>query len=75
MKVRQKIDRFCLKPLQAECIDEVDHRYRLTLRVADDVELDERVDDLLASLYHMAQDHQCMIEITLTEPASGRYWD
>ncbi len=53
----------------------MDHRYRLTLRVADDAELDERIDDLLASLYRMAQDHQCMIEITLTEPVSGRYWD
>ncbi len=75
VKIRQKIDRFCLKPLHAECIDEVDHRYRLTLQVAGDTELDERIDDLLASLYRMAQDHQCMIEITLTEPVSGRYWD
>ncbi|GAB59178.1 phage integrase family protein [Rheinheimera nanhaiensis E407-8] len=75
VKVRQKIDRFCLKPLQAECIDETNHRYRLTLATQDEAQLDERIDDLLATLYHMAQDHQCMIEITLTEPATGRYWD
>lgn len=71
---RQHIERYCLKPY-AMTKGNQPESYVLTMQARDQEELDGMVDDLLLQLHDTAKAHQCMVEIALKEPATGRKWD
>ena len=71
---RQHIERYCLKPY-AMSKGSQQESYLLTMHARDHEELDGIVDDLLLQLHDAARAHQCMVEITLKEQATGQQWD
>lgn len=50
-------------------------RYRLTVFVQDEIAMDEAMATLLDTLYRIADTHQCYLEASLLEPATGRCWN
>jgi hypothetical protein len=48
--------------------------YELTVRYADDADLDEQVEELLRDIEHEAELRHCFIEADVREPGTERSW-
>jgi integrase len=73
--VRLKLERFVLKALGGLTIID-DLHYQLQLPVGTvEAELDELADELLDRLHSIASDHQCMLEVVISNAQSGQQWD
>lgn len=72
---RRLIEEVCFGRYAMQRQDALGTRYELTIPYPDDDALDETIYALLDEMYRIADDNQCLLEVSLHEPASGKYWD
>ena len=68
------LERFCLSPHGMEVVDAQRGHYRLHVTNNDPGELEDIIDDLLQQMHTLANDRQCMLEVQITAPHSGKTW-
>ncbi|MDF5375975.1 site-specific integrase [Vibrio parahaemolyticus] len=74
-KVRERIERVCFANWAMIRLNEQGTRYQITVSHESPEQLDEVLDELLQQMHAMANDHQCMLEATISNPATGYTWD
>ncbi len=74
-KAHRLIESLCLAPHHMQRRDKTGHRYRITLELSAAADVDDSVAELLDRMQHIAGNHQCFLEVTVHDPASGRQWD
>ena len=57
-----------------ETVDAQRGHYRLHVTNNDPGELEDIIDDLLQQMHTLANDRQCMLEVQITAPHSGKTW-
>ena len=72
--VREKITWMLLTSYQGQKLN--DNETRIVIQFADDADLKEQIDEILAEIYQMADFRNCEItDLSLQEEATGQYWD
>lgn len=74
-KVRELIERVCFANWAMARLNEQGTQYHITITHDSPEHLDEVLDELLAQMHALANDHQCMLEATIMNPATGTTWD
>ena len=74
-KTRELIERVCFAHLSMERDNDNGSRYRITVAHESAEQLDEIMDELLHQMHVLANDHQCMLEVTVQDPLTERIWD
>lgn len=72
---RRLIEEVCFGRYAMQRQDTRGTRYELTIPYTNDDALDETIYALLDEMYRIADDNQCLLEASLHEPSSGKYWD
>jgi len=71
-RVREYIEDVLLRPYAMRKLR--GWEYALTVRYADDADLDEQVEELLREMWHEADLHHCFIEADIHEEGTERSW-
>lgn len=72
-KARRLIEEACLA---RHCARREDTEgYRFHLRIAEDSELDEVIATVLDDIYRIADNHECFLEVTVSEKDGPRRWE
>lgn len=74
-KIRELIERVCFANWAMAKLNEQGTQYHITITHEGPEHLDEVLDELLAQMHALANDHQCMLEATIMDPATGATWD
>lgn len=74
-KLRELIERVCFVNWAMSKQDAQGTRYRITISHEGAEHLDEIIDELLQQMHALANDHQCMLEATILDLATGSTWD
>lgn len=74
-KAHQSIESLCLAPHSAQRLDKTGQRYRIELQLPRDADLDDTIAAMLDRMQSIANNHQCLLEVTISDPLSGRHWD
>lgn len=69
------IEQTCLERFAMQRLDAQGTRYELTIPYTSRESLDETIYALLDDMYRVADANQCLLEVSIHEPASGSYWD
>lgn len=72
-RARQAIETCCLQQHRMQAATRAGH-YRIAIRHASAETLEESIDSLLDEMHQIAGNHDCYVEICLTDPASGQNW-
>lgn len=72
---RRLIEQTCFERYTMQRLDKEGTRYELTVPYTARDQLDEDLYALLDDMYRIADDNQCLLEVSLHEPSSGSYWD
>lgn len=72
---RRLIEEVCLGRYAIQRLDTRGTRYELSIPYSTRDALDEAIYALLDEMYRIADDNQCLLEVSLHEPTSGNYWD
>lgn len=72
---RRLIEQTCFERYAMQRLDKDGTRYALTVPYTSRDQLDEDLYALLDDMYRIADDNQCLLEVSLHEPSSDSYWD
>ena len=72
---RRLIEQTCFERYAMQRLDKEGARYALTVPYTSRDQLDEDIYALLDDMYRIADDNQCLLEVSLHEPSSDSYWD
>ncbi len=74
-KVRELIERVCFANWAMARLNDQGTQYHITITHEGPEHLDEVLDELLQQMHALANDHQCMLEVMIMDPATGATWD
>jgi len=72
-KARRLIEEVCLARHRAQREDT--EGYRFHVRIADNDALDETIAAILDDMYRIADNHECLLEVFVTERDGPRHWE
>lgn len=72
---RRLIEQICFERYAMQRLDAEGTRYGLTVPFESREQLDEDLYALLDDMYRIADDNQCMLEVSFHEPLTGSHWD
>ena len=72
-KARRLIEEACLARYRAQREDA--EGYRFLIRIADNDGLDEAVANALDDMYRIADNHECLLEVVVSERDGSRRWE
>lgn len=73
-KTHNKIEQFCLSSHALEILKPDRSKYAITIAHESAQVLEERLDELLEHMHDIANDHHCMLDVLIEDPATGRTW-
>ena len=72
---RRLIEQTCFERFAMQRLDAEGVRYELTVPYAARDALDETIYALLDDMYQIADANECLLEVSIREPATGAHWD
>lgn len=74
-KAQEALERFCLQRYRMTRVQKARHQYTIEGPAHPDEPLDDWMAELIQDMHDLAQTHQCVLDLALTDPKTGETWD
>lgn len=74
-KAQEALERFCLQRYQMRRTPKARHQYTIEVSTLPNERFDDRMAELIQDMHDLAQTHQCVLDVALTDSKTGEIWD